>query len=97
VAMLAGTLNPQLVVVGGELAAAGELVVGPLRLAVQRHVAPNTVAPLEVVAGELGEEAEVMGALVLALQSTEVATDYETITAPNDDPAPPAPDAPKGT
>lgn len=79
VAMLAGTLNPQLVVVGGELAAAGELVVAPLRQAVLRHIAPNTVAPLQVVAGELGEEAEVTGALLLALRSTEVATDYETI------------------
>lgn len=84
VAMLAGTLNPQLVVVGGELAAAGELVVGPLRQAVLRHIAPNTVAPLEVVAGELGEEAEVTGALLLALRSTEVATDYETISTTSD-------------
>ncbi len=53
---------------------------GGQRQAVLRHIAPNTVAPLQVVAGELGEEAEVTGALLLALRSTEVATDYETIS-----------------
>lgn len=87
VATLAGTLNPQLVVVGGELAAAGEVIVEPLRQAVLRHVAPNTVAPLEVVPGELGEQAEVTGALLLALRATDVASDYETISAPPDDPS----------
>ena len=85
VAMLAGTLNPQLVVVVGELAAAGELLIGPLRQAVVRHIAPNTVAPIDVVAGELGEGAEILGALMLALQSTEVASDHETLGLLTDD------------
>lgn len=79
IAMLANTLNPQLVVVGGELAKAGEAFVGPLREAVLKHVVPNSVAPISVVAGELGTQAEILGALTYALQSTQVATDHQTI------------------
>ena len=85
VAQVVNTLNPQLVVVGGELAAAGEILVAPLREEALRHTAQNTIAPVEVVLGELGPQAEVMGALTLALQSTEVATDHQTITALTDD------------
>ena len=50
-----------------------------------RHTAPNTIAPVEVVAGQLGPQAEVIGALTLALQSTEVATDHQTITTMTDE------------
>lgn len=85
VAQVVNALNPQLVVIGGELAAAGEILVAPLRDAVLRHTAPNTIAPVEVVLGELGAQAEVMGALTLALQSTEVATDHQTISTLTDE------------
>ncbi|MFC6302775.1 ROK family transcriptional regulator [Oerskovia jenensis] len=75
VATLASAMNPQVIVVGGELAETGEILAGPLRDAVRRHLVPNTIAPVEVVLGELGARAEVMGALALALQSTDVASD----------------------
>lgn len=71
VAGLSVALNPQCVVVGGELADTGETLVGPLREAVRRRVLPNHIAPLEVVRGELGQRAEVMGAVVLVLESTD--------------------------
>ncbi|NUU18438.1 ROK family transcriptional regulator [Cellulomonas humilata] len=70
VAGLGVAVNPQLVVVGGELAETGELLLRPLREAVRRNVLLNQIAPLEVVAASLGSRAEVIGALVLALQST---------------------------
>ncbi|WP_239073140.1 ROK family transcriptional regulator [Sediminihabitans luteus] len=79
VATLATGINPQCVVVGGELAETGEVLVGPLREAVLRHVVPNTLAPLEVVVGELGTRAEVMGAVALALRSTDVASDGSAV------------------
>jgi predicted NBD/HSP70 family sugar kinase len=75
VATLASAMNPQVIVVGGELAETGEILAGPLRDAVRRHLVPNTIAPVEVVLSELGPQAEVMGALALALQSTDVASD----------------------
>ena len=72
VAGLVGAVNPQCIVVGGELAETGELLLGPLRAAVHRQVLHNQIAPVEVVLAELGPGAEVMGALVLALESTDV-------------------------
>ena len=74
-AVLAGlgtSMNPQCVVVGGELAETGDVLLGPLREAVQRRVLLNQVAPLEVVPAALGQRAEVMGALVMALRSADV-------------------------
>ncbi|ACQ81240.1 ROK family protein [Beutenbergia cavernae DSM 12333] len=72
VAGLCAAVNPQVVVVGGELAETGEILLGPLRDAVRRGVLRNQIAPLEVVAAELGPRAEVLGALVHVLQSTDV-------------------------
>lgn len=82
VAGLATAVNPQVVVVGGELAETGEVLLGPLRDALGRSLTPNTVAPLEVVAGELGQDAEVLGALALALRSTDVVTDQIPLATP---------------
>ena len=72
VAGLGTAVNPQCVVVGGELAETGEVLLGPLREAVRRRVLLNQIAPLEVVPAALGQRAEVMGALVLALRSADV-------------------------
>ncbi len=79
VAGLGQTLNPQVVVVGGELAETGDLMLGPMREAIVRRVPVNQIAPLEVVPAALGARAEVMGALLLALQAADVAvrTDVE--------------------
>jgi predicted NBD/HSP70 family sugar kinase len=69
---IAGTCNllaPERVVVGGELAAAGELLLGPLRTVVQR----SSIASLRgtpVLAGVLGERAEVLGAVALVLRES---------------------------
>ncbi|MCC2320353.1 ROK family transcriptional regulator [Cellulomonas xiejunii] len=73
VAGLGTAVNPQCVVVGGELSETGEVLLGPLREAVRRRVLVNRIAPLEVVPAALGQRAEVMGALVLALASADVA------------------------
>jgi predicted NBD/HSP70 family sugar kinase len=72
VAGLTTVLNPQCVVVGGELAETGDVLLGPLREAVLRRALVNRVAPVEVVPTELGGRAELTGALLLALQSTDV-------------------------
>jgi len=65
---LANLLNPQRLVIGGEVAAAGELLLGPLRAALGRSVLGSAAAGLDVVPGQLGERAEVMGAVALELR-----------------------------
>ncbi|GEL95448.1 ROK family transcriptional regulator [Cellulomonas composti] len=77
VAGLGLAVNPQVVVVGGELAETGETFLAPLRAAVLRGLLPNTIAPLDVVRAGLGLRAEMVGALVLALQSTDVPLSVE--------------------
>jgi predicted NBD/HSP70 family sugar kinase len=65
--------NPEMVVVGGDLSATGELLVGPLREGVMRAALPAAGRDLDVVAGELGERANVLGALALAIAQSEQA------------------------
>jgi predicted NBD/HSP70 family sugar kinase len=65
--------NPEMVVVGGDLSATGELLVGPLREGVMRAALPAASRDLDVVAGELGERANVLGALALAIAQSEQA------------------------
>ena len=72
VAGLVTMIDPQRVVVGGELAQAGEPVVGALRDAVRHHALPHRFAPVDVVAGALGARAELLGALELARRETDV-------------------------
>jgi predicted NBD/HSP70 family sugar kinase len=60
-------LNPELVIIGGELAAAGDVLLEPIRAAIaQAAVAPAAVA-VRVTASELGERAEVLGAAAIQL------------------------------
>jgi predicted NBD/HSP70 family sugar kinase len=72
VAGVVTVLDPQLVVVGGELAAVGPLVVDALRESVTRHALPHRFAPIDVVAGELGPRAELLGALELARNEADI-------------------------
>lgn len=73
VAGLAMAVNPQCIVVGGELAETGEVLLGPLREAVRRRVLLNQIAPLEVVPASLGQRAEVIGAVLLAIENSGLA------------------------
>jgi predicted NBD/HSP70 family sugar kinase len=66
-ANLCNVVNPERVVVGGDLAAAGDLLLEPLRAAMPRY-AVCSVASTPVVAALTGERAEVLGALVLAVE-----------------------------
>lgn len=59
--------NPERIVIGGELAQAGEVLLDPLQEAISRYALPVAVEHLQVVAGELGDRAELMGALALVV------------------------------
>ncbi len=68
VAQLCNLLNPSRVVLGGDLAEAGELALGPIRDSVGRYAIPSAARQLTLVPGALGGRAEVLGALALALR-----------------------------
>ena len=66
-ASLVTLFNPELVVVGGDLAQAGELIFDPIRRAIRRYALPTVAEQVSVVPGALGEQAEVRGAAALVL------------------------------
>ncbi|WP_037498648.1 ROK family protein [Solirubrobacter soli] len=67
VATLCNLFNPHRVVVGGDLGAAGELLLAPLREALVRGAIRSAAEDVTVVQGELGDRAEVLGAVALVL------------------------------
>ena len=65
-ANIASMFDPGRIVVGGQLARAGELLLGPIRQVVERSLATRLAAPPEIVAGQLGARAALLGAVGLA-------------------------------
>jgi len=66
-ATLCNQLNPELLVIGGELAQTGSLLLDPLRASITRYAIPAAAEDVRVVIGDLGDRAELLGALVLVL------------------------------
>ena len=64
--------DPSRVVVGGQLARAGELFLGPIRQVVDRALATRLTPPPEIVAGQLGPRAALVGAISLAAESRSI-------------------------
>jgi predicted NBD/HSP70 family sugar kinase len=63
---LCNSLNPQAVVVGGSLGTSASLVAG-IRASIDRYAQPDTAAAVRVVSGELGDRAEIIGTVALAI------------------------------
>lgn len=68
---LVNAVNPELVVVGGDLSAVGEPLLDGIRASLERYALPAANAAVEVVPGVLGERAEVLGAVALVATDTE--------------------------
>ena len=62
-------LAPDAVVIGGELSAAGEVFLDPIREMVERHTQPMVMRTLEVRASLNDGRAEMLGAVALACAS----------------------------
>ncbi|WP_067973869.1 ROK family transcriptional regulator [Nocardiopsis trehalosi] len=73
-AILANAFNPELVVVGGDLAAAGEALLAPVRRTMELGTLGSALADLRIVSGDLGDQAALRGALRLAAASAEQIT-----------------------
>jgi predicted NBD/HSP70 family sugar kinase/predicted transcriptional regulator len=67
VANLCNLFNPDLIVIGGELAQADELLLAPIREMVRRCGIPSAAARMEIRRSELAERSHVLGAVALAL------------------------------
>lgn len=63
---LVNLVNPSVVVLGGELAAVGEIITVPLLTALERCAIPSAAASVSVVTATLKEDADVVGGLVVA-------------------------------
>ena len=61
-------INPGMIILGGALAQAGELLIKPLHARIQELCPPATSQSLRVVQGSLGSDANLVGAVTLALQ-----------------------------
>lgn len=67
---LCNVLNPGALVVGGELACAGGPFTTGIREAIDHHTQPVIADAVTVRTSNLGERAEVLGAIALAIQSS---------------------------
>jgi len=73
VANLCNLINPERIVVGGSMGRAGDLLLDPLRESVALRAIPSAAEDVEVVPGELGERAELLGAVALVLHEASPA------------------------
>ena len=71
VANLCNVINPDRVIVGGDMSAAGELITEPISESIRRYAILSAAEQVSVVPGILGERAELLGALALVLQPPE--------------------------
>lgn len=69
---LCNLFDPERIVVGGDLARAGELLLGPIRMAMENTTIVAGEAVPDVVQAQLGLNAAAMGAVVRAIDETNV-------------------------
>ncbi|MGZ4437269.1 MAG: ROK family protein [Nocardioides sp.] len=74
IAAVTNLINPGVIVVGGDMARADDLLLESARLGLRRHVLAGAAAT-PVVVGALGDRASVVGALVLAIEATNLLPD----------------------
>ena len=69
-AIICNLFNPDRVIIGGELAAAFDIVLPPLRNALDRDALPYAGTHVTVCKGQLGNRAVALGAIATVLQAT---------------------------
>jgi glucokinase len=66
---LVNTFNPEVIVIGGGAARGGHLLIDPARAVIARHALPPTREAVRVVPAHYGDEAGMVGAALMALES----------------------------
>jgi predicted NBD/HSP70 family sugar kinase len=79
-ANLCNLLDPERIVIGGELARSGELLLGPMRREVERAVVAGAHFAPEIVQGQLGAGAAAMGAVAMAVDRVSIQPEEPTPT-----------------
>ncbi|MEW1547016.1 ROK family protein [Streptomyces tsukubensis] len=69
---LCTTVNPELLIIGGELAALGPRLLGPLESELRARTLPAALEGLRVVTAQLGDEGGALGAIALVRQEAPV-------------------------
>lgn len=70
VSSLINTFDPEMVVIGGGLAQAGDILFKPLRLMVKKGIMPHLYRQPKVVPAKLGENAGLLGAAAIVFSAT---------------------------
>jgi predicted NBD/HSP70 family sugar kinase/DNA-binding transcriptional ArsR family regulator len=73
VADLCNLINPERIIVGGSMTLAGHLLLDPIKESVRLRAIPSAAEDVQIVRGELGERAELLGAVALVLQAASPA------------------------
>ncbi len=81
-ANLCNLLSPQLIIIGGELAASGEVLLSAIRDSLARRTMALPAHAPKITTGAFSERAGVLGALALALQETDSVTLYQSNDRP---------------
>jgi len=76
---LCNIVDPQRIVVGGELIRVGDLFLEPLRQATARFTLPCSTPTIEILPGELGEECVLTGAVYMALDAVSLPGNLEGV------------------
>jgi predicted NBD/HSP70 family sugar kinase len=71
VANLCNLINPDLVIVGGDLSVAGALLTEPILESIRRFAIRSAADQVTVIPGVLGERAELLGAVALVLHGSD--------------------------
>lgn len=72
-AMVSNLLNPTCLVVGGDMAQAGDMLLDAIRTGLRRYALGSLGATVELRTALLGDRAPVLGAVLLALDHVEPA------------------------
>jgi len=80
-ASLCNLFDPELIVVGGELAQAGEILMAPMRHSLERSALSSAAGLPEIVEASFGEWAETRGAMAIALDHVTVGAEALSHTA----------------
>ncbi|MDR0848935.1 MAG: ROK family transcriptional regulator [Propionibacteriaceae bacterium] len=78
-AALCNIIDPQRIVVGGELARVGDLFLAPLRSVTSRFTLPSSTPTIEIVPSALGQDCELVGAVCHALDSVTLPGNLEGV------------------
>lgn len=72
IAAITNLINPHTIIVGGPLTGLGEMLLGPIRNALQRYAVPMIMETTDLVMSSLGERAEALGGAALVLQQAGI-------------------------